>query len=171
MINFNYKTWITENVELKVEEYMEWLDIKNSWDNIVIRYTPTEHKKFMKLYATNECKHPKALYSPGKTVISHFTPISNELVKKFKDGQMSKEEWDKLCRDTMQVSRGITDAIIQTLQDFGREVALLSEKEGWSHICGAEVAEIGKFELKEDMYYSDTQVGSLGNVVTELIIE
>ena len=171
MLKFNYKIWIAENVEKKVKEYMEWLDVSNCWEDIIIEYTSAEHEDYMKLFASHECKHPKELYSPGKTVITHFTPIAKDLVDQHNQGKMSKEEWDKLCRDTRQMSRGITDSIILTFQNFGREVALLSEREGWSNACGAELAGIGKFESKEDMFYSGKQVGSLGSVVTEVIID
>jgi len=171
MLKFNYKIWLTENVDLKVKEYMELLNVKHSWDDIVIEYTSADHEDYMKLFTSHECKHPKELYSPGKTVISHFTPISKDLVEKYHQGKMSKEEWDKLCRDTRQVSRGITDAIILTFQNFGREVALLSEREGWSNVCGAELAGIGKFEKKDDIFYSETQVGCLGSVITEVVID
>ena len=171
MLKFNYKTWITENVDLKVKEYMDMLKVERFWDNIVIEYTSADHEEYIKLFASNECKHPKELYSPGKTVITHFIPISKDIVEKYHQGKMSREEWEKLCRDTRQISRGITDAIILTFQDFGREVALLSEREGWSNAWGAELAGIGEFVKKEDMFYSETQVGSLGSVITEVVID
>lgn len=171
MIGFDYKIWVDENVGLKLKEYMELLDVKQCWDDIIIKYTPADHGDFTKFYSTHECKHPKLLYSPGKTVISHFTPISKELLDRYNQGNMSEEEWEKLCINTRQVSRGISDAIIRTLQTFGREVALLSEREGWSHVCGAEVAGMGKFEFKDDMFYSGTKIGYMGSVITEVIID
>jgi hypothetical protein len=125
----------------------------------------------MKFYASHGCKHPKELYTPGKTVISHFIPISKDLVDQYSQGNITKDEWEKMCKETKQVSRGITDSIIETLQGFGREAALLSERDGWSHLCGAEVAQIGMFENKENMLYSGAQVGWLGSLITEVIID
>lgn len=171
MLSANYKNLIAENVDLKVLEYIELLDVKESWEDIVIVYTPADNEEFMNLYECQKCQHPKSLYTPGKTVISHFTPISEELLEQHQNGKMTEEQWEKLCKDTRQVSRAITDAIVLTLQDFGREVALLSERDGWSHLCGAEVAGIGKFEYKEDMFYLESQVGSLGSVITELVLD
>ena len=171
MLKFNYKIWIAENVDLKVKEYMDMLKVERFWDDIKIEYTSADHEEYIKLFTSNECKHPKELYSPGQTVISHFTPISKDLVEKYHQGKMSREEWEKLCRDARQISRGITDAIILTFQDFGREVALLSEREGWSNACGADLAGLGKFVKKDDMFYSETQVGCLGSVITEVAID
>lgn len=171
MLGFNYKIWITESAELKVAEYMEVLNVNQCWDDIVIGYSSADGEEFMKFYADNTCKHPKELYTPGKTVISHFTPISRDLVEAYKQGKMTKEEWEKLCNDTRKVSRGITDGIIELLQGFGREIALLSERDEWCHICGAEASKLGKFEKKDEMFYLGDQVGYLGSAVTELVIE
>lgn len=171
MFGINYKKWIKESVDLKVSEYIKWLDAKPCWSDIEIGYASAENEKFMELYENHKCKHPKQLYRPGNTVICHFTPISNELVAQYYDGKMPQEEWEKICADTKQISRGITDAIKETLQGFGREAALLTEREGWSHSCGAEVAGIGKFEYKEEMFCSETQIGFLGSVITEVEIK
>lgn len=171
MFGPNYKSWIRENVDLKVKEYLVWLDVKQCWDDIMIEYASTDNEKFMELSGNHRCKHPKRLYRPGNTVVCHFTPISENLVKQYHDGKMTKEAWEKLCLDTRQISRGITDAVVETLQDFGREVALLSERDGWSHACGAEVAGMGTFEYKEDMFCSETKIGYLGSVITEVIID
>lgn len=171
MLKMDYKLWIKESVDLKIEEYSEWMGIKPFWDHVIIEYTSADDEGYMKLFESHTCKHPKALYSPGKTVITHFTPISKDLVKQHNEGKISEEDWDKMCRDTRQMSRGITDAIILTLQGFGREVALLSEREGWCNLSGAEMAGLGKFENRDQVFYSDDMVGGLGNVVTEVIID
>lgn len=171
MLKFDYKFWINENIDLKIKEYMEWLDLQPCWDDIIVKYTSADHEGYMERFKSHECKHPKALYTPGKTVITHFTPIRKDLVDQYNEGKISRENWDKMCRDTRQVSRGITDSIILTLQSFGREVALLSEKEGWCNLSGAEMAGLGNFENKDDVFYSNEMVGCLGSVVTELIID
>lgn len=171
MFGINYKNWIKEGVDSKVDEYLKWLDAKPCWSDIEIGYVPADHEAFMNLHINHKCKHPKELYRPGNTVICHFTPISKDLAAKYNDGEMSQKEWDKLCIDTRQISRGITDAIIETLRGFGREAALLTEREGWSHSCGAEAAGMGKFGYKEEMFCSETQIGFLGSMITEVEIK
>lgn len=98
MFGINYKNWIKESAEQKVDAYIKWLNVSPSWDDIEIGYASADHESFIELYQEQLCKHPKQLYRPGKTVICHFTPISNDLVKKYHDGQMSKEEWESLCK-------------------------------------------------------------------------
>ncbi|WP_027399368.1 hypothetical protein [Anaerovorax odorimutans] len=171
MFGINYKNWINENIKLKVIEYQKMLNVEPSWDDIEVGYANTEDEKFMEFYKEEKCNHPKKLYRPGNTIVCHFIPISKELIKKYQDGDMDEKTWFKLCLDTRQVSRGITDAVTSTLQGFGREVALLSQKENWSHICGAEVAGLGKFEYKDNMFCIGDKIGYLGAVSTELKLD
>ena len=125
----------------------------------------------MELYESGKCKHPKAIYRPGNTVITHFIPLSEDTAKQYYDGKIPPDEWERICNHTRQISRGITDAITSTLQGFGRLVALLPEREGWSHAYGAEVAGMGKFQQKEGMFYSENQIGYFGSVASELVIK
>lgn len=74
-------------------------------------------------------------------------------------------------QNTRQISRGITDGIISTLRGLGREVALLTEQEGWSHACGGEVAGMGKIDYKDDMFHKGNQIGSMGSVIAEVEIQ
>ncbi|MGI6730910.1 MAG: hypothetical protein ACOX5F_03305 [Anaerovoracaceae bacterium] len=171
MFGINYKNWIKESADQKIAEYIKWLNVSPSWDNIQIGYASADHERFMELYQNHICKHPKRLYRPGKTVICHFTPISNDIVKKYHDGKIAKEEWEKLCANTWQISRGITDGIIATLRSLGREVALLTEQEGWSHACGGEIAGMGKFEYKDEMFHKGNQIGYMGSAITEVEIK
>lgn len=168
MFGINYKRWIDENINLQVQKYEKILNVEPSWESVQVGYAYADDKRFMEFYDKNICNHPKRLYRPGKTIICHFVPIKNEFIIKYENNEIDDKTWEKLCLDTRRVSRGITDAITSTLQSFGREVSLLSQIENWSHICGAEVAGLGNFEYKDDMFYKGNMVGYLGAVSTEI---
>ncbi|MEG1929745.1 MAG: hypothetical protein RR131_01280 [Anaerovorax sp.] len=168
MFGIDYKKWIAEAVAAKMAEYLVWLKVSPSWEKTVIGYADAKDKKFDAYFEQGLCNHPKRMYRPGNTVIVHFTQISPHLVTDYEEGRMTGEDWEKLCLDTRQVARGITDGVISTLQAFGREVSLLPESENWSHVCGAEVANLGTFEKKEDMIWKDQAVGYMGAVITEV---
>lgn len=173
MFGINYKFWLKEGIGKKVEEYKIWLKEEHCWGDVELGYAPANDDKFMEYFDKGICNHPKRMYRPGNTVIVHFTPILEDLTKKYREGKMSRDEWERICLHTRQLSRGITDAITSTLQNYGREVSLLSEREKWSHACGADVAGMGAFEYKEEdeMFYRGDQVGFLGAVTTEVVLE
>lgn len=171
MFGIDYKQWIKDIVAVKTKEYIVILESGKDWENTVIGYAGAQDKRFDTYYEKGECNHPKRMYRPGNTVIIHFTQIDPKLVADYQEGRMPQEKWKTLCLNTRRLSRGITDGITSTLQSFGREVSLLPESENWSHICGAEIAGMGKFEKKEDMFWNGNAVGSMGAVITEVILK
>lgn len=167
MFGTNYKFFINENTDNKIQEYIKWLDTENNWNKVEIGFGDANDERFTQLHVEYKCTHPKKLYRPGNTLISHFLSIRQDLIEDYKAGNISEEKWGKICLETRQVSRGITDAIITTFQTYGREISLLSELDGWSNMYGAEVAGLGKFEKDSFMFLRGEQVGCLGSVVTE----
>lgn len=171
MFGINYKSFINENIETKIQEYIAWLDTKNNWNKVEISFADANDEIFTQLHTEYKCTHPKKLYRPGNTLICHFLSIKQELIEDYKEGKISEENWEKICLETRQVSRGITDAIISTLQSYGREVSLLSELDGWSNMYGAEVAGLGKFIKEDYMFHRGNQIGCIGSVATEVEIK
>lgn len=170
MFGVNYKMWVEDGIAKKTQEYLKWLDVNCHWEKTVTGYASVTDERFDTFYGKDLCNHPKRMYRPGNTVIVHFTQILPELVKQYKEGQMSQEEWEKLCLDTNRLSRGITDSVMSTFQGFGREVSLLPESENWSHVCGAEITGLGSFEKREAMFWDGDKVGCMGAVITEVIL-
>jgi len=167
MFGINYKLFINENVESKIQEYIKWLGTENNWNEVEIGFGDANAKIFTQLHIEYKCTHPKKLYRPGNTLICHFLSIKQDLIEDYKAKKISEEKWEKICLETRQVSRGITDAIISTFQSYGREISLLSELDGWSHMYGAEVAGLGQFKAESFMFRRGEQVGCIGSVVTE----
>lgn len=170
MLKMNYKYFINEGILKKMTEYMNWLDTENMWNEVEIGYADANHEDFKQLHIDYHCTHPKKLYRPGNTLICHFLSIKQDLVDDYKAGKISDEKWEKICLDTRQISRGITDSIISTFQTYGREISLLSELDGWSNMHGAEIAGLGKFEKDRYMFFRGEEMGCIGSVVTETII-
>ncbi len=167
MFGINYKLLINENIEIKIQEYITWLDTENNWNKVEIGFGDANEEIFTQLHKEYKCTHPKKLYRPGNTVICHFLSIKKDLIEDYKSGKISKENWEKICLETRQVSRGITDAIISTFQGYGREISLLSELDGWSNKYGAEVVGLGKFDQEDYMFRREEQIGCIGSVATE----
>jgi len=163
----DYRYFLNENIDHKIQEYMEELNTGHIWNQVELGFGDANDERFTKLHIDFECTHPKKLYRPGKTLICHFLGIKQDLVDSHQRHEISEEEWNRICLETRQVSRGITDAVISTFQTFGREVSLLSELDGWSHLHGAEIAGLGKFEKNGPMVQRGNQIGALGSVVTE----
>lgn len=167
MFGVNYKLFMNENIEKKIQEYITWLDTENNWNNVEIGFVDANDERFLQFHIDYKCTHPKKLYRPGNTVICHFLPIKQELISEYKTGNISEENWEKICLETRQMSRGITDAIISTFQGYGREISLLSELDGWSNMYGAEVAGLGEFTQEDYMFQRGEQLGCIGSVATE----
>jgi hypothetical protein len=163
----NYRFFLNENIEKKIQAYMKELNCKYNWNQVELGFGDANDERFIKLHMNFECTHPKKLYRPGRTLICHFISIKQELINAHEEQQVGEEEWDKICLESRQVSLGVTDAIIYTLETFGREVALLSEIDGWSHLHGAEIVGLGHFEKNGNMVQRGSQIGFLGSVVTE----
>lgn len=170
MLGMDYRYFINENMNKKIGEYKEWLGADHNWNPVEIGFSNANDGAFTKLHIDYACTHPKKLYRPGNTVIVHFISIKQDLVEGYKSGEIGEERWEKICLETRQISRGITDSIIFTFQDFGREISLLSELDGWSNQHGAEVAGLGKFNKEGFMFYRGDQIGCIGSVVTETVV-
>ena len=164
----DYRYFLNENIESKIQEYIKELQTEYNWNQVELGFGDANDERFATLHVDYECTHPKKLYRPGKTLICHFLSIKNELVDSHENDEISDGDWERICLETRQVSRGITDAILSTFQDFGREISLLSELDGWSHVHGAEIAGLGKFEKKGYMVHRGAEIGCLGSVVTEI---
>ena len=145
---------IEENVRRTVEEFQAKAEVTTRFKDPVIAYLSTTHPLFDTFFARGENDHPKKIYRPGNTLIVHYVPWAEEIIRSNQDGDRPSQAWMDADRDSLHLAMAINQTIRKTLNKVGRLHSNTSSmidwdkdlhRYSWSNKIAGFIAGIGTF--------------------------
>ncbi len=176
MAGFDIKEKIERNVKKAVAEFQERDDITTKFGEPVIAYVYAKDPLFEMFYERQLCKHPKAVYQPGNTVIVHYVPFADEVALSNESGDKPSPQWTRAFTESLWLSMQLNRVIRGTLDTIGRLSSALNTPTDWdenlhheefSHKMAAYVAGMGEFGPGGSFHINGKYGGRLSAVSTD----
>lgn len=180
MWGIDIKKRIQDAVISTYEIYMEKHNISGLYRKPIIAYASAKDPLFNTFYELGWSLHPKEIYKPGNTVIVHFLPFSDSVVKSNINTLNISEEWTKAYNLAISFSAHINNSVKDTLEGIGRLASLTNlpgdwntekDRPNWSHKLAAYIAGMGNFGIASCLKTNAGSSGRFGSIITEHIIE
>ena len=123
----------------------------------MIAYVYAKDPLFDMFWERHLCKHPKAIFQPGNTVILHYVPFADEVAAGNEGGDAPSEQWERAFVESLWLSMELNRVIRGTLDMIGR----LSFK------MAAYAAGMGDFGTGGSFLINGKYGGRLGAVSTD----
>ncbi|MDO4546362.1 MAG: hypothetical protein Q4C25_09410, partial [Bacillota bacterium] len=176
MSGVDIKNAIKENVKLAIKEFEAREDISTKFGEPIIGYADTKNPLFDMFFSRRLSEHPKGIYRPGNTVVLHFVPYAEEIVKSNETGGPPSEEWTRAFTESMWLSMRLNGVIRETLDTVGRLSSCTNTPtdwnesvfhEEWSHKMAAYAAGMGQFGPAGSFHTSNGFAGRLSSIITD----
>ena len=95
MVGFDIKEKIEHNVKKAVADFQERDDITTKFGEPVLAYVYAKDPLFDMFWERELCKHPKAIFQPGNTVILHYVPFADEVAAGNEGGDAPSAQWER----------------------------------------------------------------------------
>lgn len=176
MNNELLKKHIQENAEAAVIEFQKRDDIVCRFDAPVIAYVDAEDVRFDMLFARGLNDHPKKIYRPGKTIIVHYTPFAEEIVKENEEADAPTETWVRGYMESLWLAMILNRTIINTVHSQGRLTSYLNTmmewnsrtcREPWSHKLTAAIGGLGEIGPAGSFNVNGRYGGRVSGIITD----
>lgn len=176
MFGPNIKARIQEHCNEAVKAFQEQPEIETKFDAPVIGYADTRDPLFDLFYNKELTLHPRRIYRPGHTVVVHFVPYAEDVVRKNESGKEPAEAWKKAFYESMWIGMRLNGVIRETLDTVGRLCSCTAVPtdwdetvfhEEWSNKLAAVVAGIGTLGPAGSFRIGNHYGGRLSSVITD----
>ena len=176
MAGFDIKEKIEHNVKKAVADFQERDDITTKFGEPVLAYVYAKDPLFDMFWERELCKHPKAIFQPGNTVILHYVPFADEVAAGNEGGDAPSAQWERAFVESLWLSMELNRVIRGTLNMIGRLSSALTTPTDWvddlyheefSFKMAAYAAGMGEFGTGGSFLINGKYGGRLGAVSTD----
>lgn len=170
------KKTIQKNAEATVEEFQKRDDIICRFDKPLIAYVNAEDVRFDMFFTRGLSDHPKNIYRPGRTIVLHYTPLSEDIVRANEAAAEPTEEWIAAGKESLWLAMELNKMIRKALGGQGRLTSCLNTmmewneetcREPWSHKLAAVAGGIGEIGPAGCLYVNGRYGGRVGGIITD----
>ncbi len=162
------------------EQYKKENSVITQFGDPILGFAQADHPLFDIFFGRDELVHPKAVYRPGNTVITHFLPFEHPLKTLDVSDPAAKKAWETAMKESIMLSLRINGIIREIMGAAGYTVSGTTtpgdwdpEKmtPEWNHRLAAYICGLGELSFGASFKTEAGTAGRFGGAITDYVME